>query len=87
MGTPDDGETLNQIDRSRNEYLDLDDADAIEKTTYVGDRRGADVGNGADTPVPVTAPVDRLSGLGPIGWLAVVLAGLALAVYAAGLFG
>jgi hypothetical protein len=85
VATPDDGETLNQVDRNRNAYLD--DADAVEKTTFVGDRHGADVGNSADKRVPVTAAVDRPSGLGPLGWIAVVLALLALAVYAAGLFG
>jgi len=86
VGTPDDGETLNQTDRNRNAYVDLDDADAIEKTTYVGDRHGADVGHDAEDTVPVTAPVDRPNGLGPVGWIAVVLAALALVIYASGLF-
>ena len=45
VATRDDGETINQVDRNRNAYLD--DADAVEKTTYVGDRHGADVENGA----------------------------------------
>ena len=85
VATRDDGETINQVDRNRNAYLD--DGDAVEKTTFVGDRHGADVVNGADNQVPVTATVDRPSGLGPLGWIAVVLALVALAVYAAGLFG
>jgi hypothetical protein len=82
--TPDDGETLNKVDRNANVYLD--DADAVEKTTYVGDRHGADVGHDAQDTVPVTAPVDRPKGLGPIGWIALVLAALAFAIYASGLF-
>jgi hypothetical protein len=84
VGTREDGETVNQVDRNKNVYLD--DADAIEKTTYAGDRHGTDVGDDANEAVPVTAPVDRPSGLGPVGWIAVVLAALALAVYGAGLF-
>jgi len=79
-----DGESVNEVPRNAN--VDLGDADAVEKTTYLGDRHGADVGGKADAPVAVSAPVRSERGLGPIGWVATLLALLALAIYAAGLF-
>jgi hypothetical protein len=62
----------------------LGGADAVEKTTYVSDVHGADVEAGS-RPVPVTASV-HAGGASPIAWIAALLAVLALAVYAAGLF-
>jgi hypothetical protein len=79
--TPHD-ESLNEVDRNKNVYLD--GADAVEKTTYSGDAHGADVGD--NQGYRVTAPVSRPGGLGAIGWITLVLALLALAIYATGLF-
>ena len=79
-----DGDSRNELPRNTN--VDLGDADAVEKTTYLGDRHGADVGGEADRPVPVTSSVRIERGLGPLGWIATVLALLPLAVYGAGLF-
>ena len=65
----------------------LSGADAVEKTTYVGDVHGADV-HGSNNVVPpggVTASV-RSGGTSPIVWIAALLAILALVAYAAGLF-
>lgn len=84
MTTPHD-ESLNEVDRNRSVYLD--GADAVEKTTYAGNAHGADVGgNNAEHGLRVTAPVKRSEGLGALGWITLVLAVLALAVYATGLF-
>lgn len=83
MTTPND-ESLNEVDRNRSVYLD--DADAVEKTTYAGNAHGADVGGNTDPGPEVTAPVNRPDGLGALGWVTLVLALLALAVYATGLF-
>ena len=64
----------------------LSGADAVEKTTYVGDVHGADVhGTNNVPPGGVTASV-RSGGTSPIVWIAAVLAILALVAYAAGLF-
>ena len=82
MTNPHD-ESLNEVDRNNNVYLD--DADAVEKTTYASDAHGADVGD-TKPGLHVTAPVDRPGGLGTMGWIALVLAALALAIYASGLF-
>ncbi len=83
MTTPHD-ESLNEVDRNKSVYLD--GADAVEKTTYAGNAHGADVGGNAEHGPRVTAPVKRAEGLGALGWIALVLAALALAVYATGLF-
>ena len=60
-------------------------ADAVEKTTYVADVHGADVGDAATRGVPVTATVPS-GGTSPIVWIAAILAALALVAYAAALF-
>ena len=79
-----DSESLNEL--PRNADVDLGDADAVEKTTYAADRHGADVGGDAHQPVAVTASVRSERGLGPLGWIVALLALVALAIYAAGLF-
>ena len=78
-------ESLNEVPRNAN--VDLGDADAVEKSTYLGDRHGAEVCGDADEPVPLTAPVRHDRGLGAIGWITALLAALALVIYAAGLVG
>jgi hypothetical protein len=60
-------------------------ADAVEKTTYAGDARGADVEGRQVPSTGVTASVKSGGGLGPLGWGALFLALLAFAAYAAGL--
>jgi hypothetical protein len=84
MVTNPNDESLNEVDRNKNVYLD--DADAIEKTTYAGDAHGADVGEDAKPGLEVTAPVNRPGGLGTVGWITLAVAALALAIYATGLF-
>jgi len=64
----------------------LGGADAVEKTTYVGDVHGADARGRESGAAPVTASV-RSGGSSPLAWIAALLALGALAVYAAGLFG
>ena len=64
----------------------LGGADAVEKTTYVADVHGADVGEGEPPPVSLTATVSSGSGFGALGWAAILLALLAFAAYAMGLF-
>ena len=59
-------------------------AEAVEKTTYASDARGADVGERQLPHIGVTAAVRSGDGLGPIGWVTLVLALLAFAAYAAG---
>ena len=64
----------------------LGGADAVEKTSYVGDASGADVGARAQN-APVTATVrSGGGGLGLVGWVVVLLAVFVLAAFAAGLF-
>lgn len=63
----------------------LGGADAVEKSTYVADVHGADVGDREVRGVPVTASVSS-GGTSPIAWIAGLLALLALAAYAVGLF-
>ena len=60
-------------------------ADAVEKTSYVSDVHGSEVGAREDAPVPVTATVRSGGGFGFLGWGALLLAILAFAAYAAGL--
>jgi len=61
-------------------------ADAVDKTTYVGDVHGSGAAEGQTRPVPVTATVSSGGGFGPLGWGALLLALLAFAAYAMGLF-
>jgi hypothetical protein len=61
-------------------------ADAVEKTTYVADVHGAEVEEREPPPVPLTATVSSGAGFGAIGWAAILLALLAFATYAMGLF-
>jgi len=70
----------------RNFAPQLGDADAVDKTTYVGDAHGADQQTAATTKSPVTAPVRSSGGFGVLGWVALGLAALAFGVYAIGLF-
>lgn len=78
---------VNPAGRDRNSEPYIGGADAVEKTTYASDVHGADANGAAESPVPVTASVGHDHGLGVVGWVALVLALLALAAYAAGLFG
>ena len=71
---------------NRNTEPYLGGADAVEKTSDLGDVHGADVNEPAQAPVEVAATVPHRGGLGPIGWIVLVLAVLVLAAYAAGLF-
>jgi hypothetical protein len=61
-------------------------ADAVEKTTDVADVHGAEVEEREPPPVPLTATVSSGAGFGAIGWAAILLALLAFATYAMGLF-
>ena len=70
-------------DRTTEPYLG--GADAVEKTSTLGDVHGANV-NDAQTPVGLTATVRHRGGLGAIGWILLVLAILVAVAYAAGLF-
>ena len=63
----------------------LSGADAVEKTTYVADVHGADVGARKVDGEPVTASVPS-GGAAPIAWIAAILAILALVAYAAAMF-
>ena len=78
------------IDRRQSTDADPDPvmsgADAVEKSTYVGDVHGADVGDREARGVPVTASVPSGGGASPIAWIAAILAILALLAYAVGLF-
>jgi hypothetical protein len=84
---PDIGGADDESGRNRNEAPYIGGADAVEKTTYASDVHGAEADGSAARPVPVTATVGHDRGLGPVGWIALVLAALVLAAYAAGLFG
>ncbi len=70
----------------RNTQPDLGDADAVEKTSALGDVHGAEVNDPAHERVEVEATVPHRRGLGPIGWIVIVLAALVAVAYAAGLF-
>ena len=61
-------------------------ADAVDKTTYVSDVHGSGTEEGQTRPVPVTATVSSGRGFGALGWGALLLALLAFAAYAMGLF-
>jgi hypothetical protein len=61
-------------------------ADSVDKTTYVSDVHGSGTAEGQTRPVPVTATVSSGGGFGALGWLALLLAILAFAAYAMGLF-
>ena len=63
----------------------LGGADAIEKTTYAGNAHGTETGTRGAKDEPVTAQV-RSGGPGMIGVLVAILALLAFAIYAIGLF-
>ena len=76
----------NQVRRDRNATVDVGDADAVEKTTYVGDAHGTEPGDAPEQNQRVTAAVESGGGLGPLGWIALVLGALALIAYATGLF-
>ena len=64
----------------------LSGADAVEKTTYAANVHGAGVDHRDARDVPVTASVPSGGGASPIAWIAGILALLALAAYAIGLF-
>jgi hypothetical protein len=82
INRPDDGGADGR-DRNADSYLG--GADAVEKTTYASDVRGADVED-REEHGRLTATVPHQRGLGSVGWVAMVLALLALLAYAAGLF-
>ena len=60
-------------------------ADAVQKTTSLGDAHGTDA-TGSASSGGVTAPVASRGGLGVLGWGVLVVAALLLVAYAAGLF-
>ena len=64
----------------------LGGADAVEKTSTLGDVHGADVSDADRRPVGFTATVPHRGGLGAIGWILLVLAILVAVGYASGLF-
>jgi hypothetical protein len=64
----------------------LGGADAVEKTSTLGDVHGADVNDADRLPVGLTATVPHRGGLGAIGWILLVLAILVAVGYASGLF-
>jgi len=59
----------------------LGGADAVEKTSTLGDVHGAE-----HAPVGLTATVPHRGGLGAIGWIVLLLAILVAVGYATGLF-
>ncbi len=61
-------------------------ADSVDKTTYVSDVHGSGAGSEQTRPVPLTATVSSGGGFGALGWGAILLALLAFAAYAMGLF-
>ena len=71
-------------DRKTGPYLG--GADAVEKTSTLGDVHGSDVNEPTDGPVETTATVPHNGGLGAIGWILLVLAILVAVAYTAGLF-
>ena len=88
MERPPDTNPPSAVNRTPNRNAEpyLGGADAVEKTSDLGDVHGAGVNEPMQTPVGLTATVPHRGGLGPIGWIVIVLAALALAAYAAGLF-
>ena len=64
----------------------LGGADAVEKTSALGDVHGAGVNDAAESPVGLTATVAHRGGLGAIGWILLLLAILVTVAYATGLF-
>ena len=76
---------VNRTGRDRNSQPYIGGADAVDKTTYAGDAHGTDTAESASSTGRYTATV-RSGGMGWLGWLALGLAALALAVYAIGLF-
>jgi len=71
-------------DRQTEPYLGA--ADAVEKTSTLGDVHGAGVNDAAQAPVGLTATVPHRGGLGAIGWMLLALALLVAVAYATGLF-
>ena len=68
----------------RNSETALGGADAVEKTTWVGDAHGTEPGRGPDKHADVTAQVGAGRGANPMAWVAAVIALGALAIYALG---
>jgi hypothetical protein len=64
----------------------LGGADAVEKTSTLGDVHGANVNDAAPPPVGLTATVPHSGGLGAIGWILLIVAVLVAVAYATGLF-
>ena len=71
---------------NRNTEPYLGGADAVEKTSTLGDVHGASVNDAAEAPVGLTATVPHRGGLGAVGWVLLVLAILVAVAYATGLF-
>ena len=78
--------STNASGRDRNSQPYLGGADAVDKTTYADDAHGTDTAEAAASSAPVTASVRSGGGIGPLGWVALLLAALALLAYAVGLF-
>lgn len=72
--------------RDRNSEPYIGGADAVQKTSYNADVHGAEATGDDSTRGGVTATVASRSGLGPLGWVVLVVGALVLVAYAAGLF-
>jgi hypothetical protein len=64
----------------------LGGADAVEKTSSLGDVHGTDPNDTHHRPAGYTATVRHTGGLGTIGWILIIAAALVVIAYAAGLF-
>jgi hypothetical protein len=79
--------TVNANNRDRNAQPDLGDADAVDKTTYVGHAHSTDTAESAAHSAPVTAAVRTNGGMGLLGKVTLILAVLVLLAYGVALFG
>ena len=88
MERPPDTNPPSAVNRTPNRATEayLGGADAVEKTSTLGDVHGSDVNREAQAPVGLTATVPHRKGLGAIGWGLLVLAILVVVAYATGLF-
>jgi hypothetical protein len=72
--------------RDRNSEPYIGGADAVQKPSYSADVHGAEARGDDNAPGGVTATVPSRGGLGPLGWVVLVIAALVFAAYAVGLF-
>jgi len=88
MERPPDTNPPSAVNRTPNRKTEpyLGGADAVEKTSTLGDVHGSDVNREAQAAVGLTATVPHRDGPGVIGWILLVLAILVAVAYATGLF-